>query len=55
MISHLFYADDALFVGEWKSSNFANLARILCCFHTTYGIKVKFHKSNVYGIGVFGE
>lgn len=28
-ISHLFYADDALFVGDWSCSNMKNLARIL--------------------------
>nr|KAJ0214953.1 hypothetical protein LSAT_V11C300147850 [Lactuca sativa] len=51
-ISHLFYADDAMFIGDWTSSNFINLARILRCFHASSGLKVNFHKSKVYGIGV---
>jgi hypothetical protein len=29
VVSHLLYADDAIFLGEWSSSNIANLARIL--------------------------
>lgn len=28
-LSHLLYADDALFLGEWSKRNVANLARIL--------------------------
>ena len=51
-ISHLFYVDDALFVGEWSQSNLKNLACILQCFHVTSGLKVNCHKSKVFGIGV---
>lgn len=50
MISHLFYADDALFVGEWSRSNLKNLARILKYFHVSSGLKVNFYKSKVFGI-----
>lgn len=50
-ISHLFYANDAIFVGHWSSSNFINLSRILRCFIVS-GLKVNFHKSHVRGIGV---
>nr|KAJ0191688.1 hypothetical protein LSAT_V11C800406980 [Lactuca sativa] len=31
ILSHLFYADDALFIGEWSRANLKNLARILRC------------------------
>ncbi|KAF5796291.1 putative RNA-directed DNA polymerase [Helianthus annuus] len=51
-ISHLLYADDALFVGEWSDENFHNLARMLRCFHLSSGLKVNFSKSKVFGIGV---
>ncbi|KAL4565722.1 hypothetical protein LXL04_029825 [Taraxacum kok-saghyz] len=51
-LTHLFYADDALFVGEWSCSNLKNLARILNCFNVVSGLKVNFHKSKVFGIGV---
>ena len=51
-ISHMFYSDDVMFMGKWSNSNFVNLARILRCFHASSGLKVNFHKSKVYGIGV---
>ncbi|XP_021971398.1 uncharacterized protein LOC110866562 [Helianthus annuus] len=51
-ISHLLYANDVLFVGEWTESNFNNLARMLICFHLTSGLKVNFSKSQLYGVGV---
>lgn len=51
-IPHLFYVDDITFVGDWTSSNFTNLARILRYFHASSGLIVNFHKSKVYGIGL---
>ncbi|KAL7594350.1 uncharacterized protein LOC111895781 [Lactuca sativa] len=51
VISHLFYVDEALFVGEWSRSNLKNLARILKCFHVSAGLRVNFHKSKVFGVG----
>ena len=52
VISHLFYADDALFIGEWSEDNIKNLARVLRCFHVSSGLKVNFNKSRVFGIRV---
>lgn len=52
VISHLFNADDALFIGEWNKGNIKNMALILRCFHVTSGLKVNFHKSRVFGIVV---
>nr|KAJ0217183.1 hypothetical protein LSAT_V11C300125490 [Lactuca sativa] len=49
-ISHLFYADDALFLGEWSKANINDLARILRCFYASLGLKVNFCKSQVFGI-----
>lgn len=51
-ISHLFYADDALIVGKWSSSNLKNITRILKCFHVVSGLKVNFNKSKMYGLGI---
>nr|KAJ0201237.1 hypothetical protein LSAT_V11C600300430 [Lactuca sativa] len=51
-ILHLFYADAALFVGEWSRDNIKNLSRVLRCFHVSLRLKVNFHKSRVFGIGV---
>ena len=51
LISHIFYADDALFVREWSKGNLKNLAAILKCFHVASGLKVNFRKSKVFGVG----
>ncbi|XP_023733277.1 uncharacterized protein LOC111881111 [Lactuca sativa] len=51
MVSHLFYADIALFIGEWTENNIKNLARILRCLHISSGLKVNFHKSKVFEVG----
>ncbi|GKC13710.1 RNA-directed DNA polymerase, eukaryota [Tanacetum coccineum] len=32
-LSHMFYADDAIFVGEWSDNNIATLVHVLDCFH----------------------
>ncbi|GJS36384.1 RNA-directed DNA polymerase, eukaryota, reverse transcriptase zinc-binding domain protein [Tanacetum coccineum] len=34
-LSHMFYADDAVFVGEWSESNLSSLVHVLDCFHKT--------------------
>ena len=51
-LSHLLYADDALFLGEWSKQNIKNLSRILHCFHVALGLRVNFNKSRVFGISV---
>lgn len=51
-VSHLFYADDAIFISDWSYSNFSDLSNILKCSHFSLGLKVNFHKSKVFGIGV---
>ncbi|XP_023772890.1 uncharacterized protein LOC111921539 [Lactuca sativa] len=51
-LSHPFYADDTLFMGDWSEDNIKNLARILRCFHVSSGLKVNFKKSRVFGIWV---
>ncbi|GKA58999.1 RNA-directed DNA polymerase, eukaryota [Tanacetum coccineum] len=51
-ISHLFYADDAMFIGKWSSSNVSTLVMMLHCFFLAFGIKINFNKSSLYGVGV---
>ncbi|KAJ0599248.1 putative RNA-directed DNA polymerase [Helianthus annuus] len=51
-LSHLFFADDAIFVGEWEEGNALNIVRILRCFFACSGLKINFSKSNLFGIGV---
>ncbi|GKC81805.1 RNA-directed DNA polymerase, eukaryota, partial [Tanacetum coccineum] len=52
MISHLFYADDAIFVGEWNDKNIQTLLNVLKCFYLASGLKINLHKSKLMGIGV---
>nr|GEU67212.1 RNA-directed DNA polymerase, eukaryota, reverse transcriptase zinc-binding domain protein [Tanacetum cinerariifolium] len=36
-ISHLFYADDAIFMGQWNQSNIDTITRVLEVFHRCFG------------------
>ncbi|GKA13291.1 hypothetical protein Tco_0692937 [Tanacetum coccineum] len=51
-ISYLFYADDAMFIGKWSSSNVNVLMMMLHWFFLESGLKVNVHKSSLYGLGV---
>ncbi|XP_071700547.1 uncharacterized protein [Rutidosis leptorrhynchoides] len=51
-ISHLQYADDMIFFGEWSITNLQNLFKLLKCFELTSGLKVNYQKSNLFGISV---
>ncbi|GJV49454.1 hypothetical protein Tco_1439666 [Tanacetum coccineum] len=51
-ISHLFYADDAIFIGKWSNSNVNVLMMMLHCFSLASGLKINVHKSSLYGVGV---
>nr|GEU39702.1 RNA-directed DNA polymerase, eukaryota [Tanacetum cinerariifolium] len=51
-ISHLFYADDAVFIGEWSDFNLDDIVKILKCFFLTLGLKNNIQKSQVLGVGV---
>nr|GEU64911.1 putative RNA-directed DNA polymerase, eukaryota, reverse transcriptase zinc-binding domain protein [Tanacetum cinerariifolium] len=52
LLSHLFYADDAVFVAEWNRSNISTIVRVLKCFHIALGLKINLSKSKLSGIGV---
>ncbi|KAJ0899055.1 putative RNA-directed DNA polymerase [Helianthus annuus] len=51
-LSHLIYADDVVFIGEWSIVNVNNLRRILRCFYLASGLKVNLDKCSIYGVGV---
>ncbi|GJV89336.1 RNA-directed DNA polymerase, eukaryota [Tanacetum coccineum] len=51
-LSHLFYADDVVFVGEWKDSNIHILLNVLKCFFLASGLKINLQKSKLMGLGV---
>ncbi|XP_071694692.1 uncharacterized mitochondrial protein AtMg01250-like [Rutidosis leptorrhynchoides] len=52
VISHLQYADDTIFFGEWSRRNARNLMYLLECFEKASGLKVNYFKSQLYGVGV---
>ncbi|GJT85895.1 RNA-directed DNA polymerase, eukaryota [Tanacetum coccineum] len=51
-LSHMFYADDAVFIGEWSESNITSLIHVLDCFHKVSGLKINMCKSKIMGIEV---
>ncbi|GJZ21181.1 RNA-directed DNA polymerase, eukaryota [Tanacetum coccineum] len=51
-ISHLFYADDAMFIGEWSDANLKGIINILQCFFLASGLRININKSQVLGVGV---
>ncbi|XP_022023674.1 uncharacterized protein LOC110923928 [Helianthus annuus] len=52
VISRLFYADDALIIGDWSVSNVRNMTRILRCFFLVSGLQINYNKSKLFGVGV---
>ncbi|KAF5757333.1 hypothetical protein HanXRQr2_Chr17g0825381 [Helianthus annuus] len=52
IISHLCYADDVAFLGEWAESNLKNLNSILRFLSMVTGFKVNLKNSYLYGVGV---
>ncbi|GKC54374.1 RNA-directed DNA polymerase, eukaryota [Tanacetum coccineum] len=51
-LSHLFYADDAVFIGEWSTDNLRNIMQMLHCFSLSSGMVINLKKSQLLGIGV---
>ncbi|GJZ27764.1 RNA-directed DNA polymerase, eukaryota [Tanacetum coccineum] len=51
-ISHLFYADDAMFIGDWSEGNLATILKTLKCFHLASGLQINILKSQILGVGV---
>ena len=49
VVSHLQYADDTIFFGEWTKENARSLMCILKCFEEVSGLKVNCKKSKLYG------
>lgn len=51
-VSHLQFADDALFLGKWSAGNATNLLHLIRCFGDTSWLNINLVKSKLYGIGV---
>nr|GEU65074.1 RNA-directed DNA polymerase, eukaryota [Tanacetum cinerariifolium] len=51
-LSHLFYADDAVFIGEWTNEKLRNIMHMLHYFSLSSGMVINLKKSQLIGIGV---
>ncbi|GJX12486.1 RNA-directed DNA polymerase, eukaryota [Tanacetum coccineum] len=51
-LSHLFYADDVVFVGKWDKLKFSTIVNVLKWFFLASGLKINIHKSKLMGIGI---
>nr|GFC81710.1 RNA-directed DNA polymerase, eukaryota, reverse transcriptase zinc-binding domain protein [Tanacetum cinerariifolium] len=51
-ILHLFYADDAIFMGQWSQCNIDTIIRVLDVFYRASGLRINTNKSNLMGISV---
>ena len=54
-LSHMFYADDVVFVGQWCNDNINTLVHVLECFYRASGLRINMSKSKILGIHVEGE
>ncbi|GKC49625.1 RNA-directed DNA polymerase, eukaryota, partial [Tanacetum coccineum] len=51
-LSHLFYANDAIFMGHWSDSNIDTIVQVLECFYRALGLRINMNKSKLIGISV---
>ncbi|XP_071674399.1 uncharacterized protein [Lolium perenne] len=50
-VSHLQYADDTLILIQGSDEDIANLKFLLMCFEDMSGLKINYHKSEVFVMG----
>nr|GEZ53826.1 RNA-directed DNA polymerase, eukaryota [Tanacetum cinerariifolium] len=55
MISHLFYADDAIFIGEWSHDNLKGIMHMLHYFSLMSGLSISLKKSHLLGVGILAS
>nr|GFA17485.1 RNA-directed DNA polymerase, eukaryota, reverse transcriptase zinc-binding domain protein [Tanacetum cinerariifolium] len=48
----MFYADDAVFVGQWSNGNISTLIYVLDCFYHASGLRINLSKSKIMGVNV---
>nr|GEY95876.1 RNA-directed DNA polymerase, eukaryota [Tanacetum cinerariifolium] len=51
-LSYLFYADDAVFIGEWSRGNLTGIMHTLRCFSLLSGLSINIKKSQLLGVGI---
>nr|GEV82679.1 RNA-directed DNA polymerase, eukaryota [Tanacetum cinerariifolium] len=49
-LSHLFYTDDVVFMGQWSDSNIGIIVKALECFYRASGLRINMNKSKLMGI-----
>nr|GEV61327.1 retrovirus-related Pol polyprotein from transposon TNT 1-94 [Tanacetum cinerariifolium] len=54
-MSHLFYADDAVYVSQWSERIISTLTHFLDCFYMASGLKINMSKSKITRIHVNNE
>nr|GEV50238.1 RNA-directed DNA polymerase, eukaryota [Tanacetum cinerariifolium] len=54
-LSHMFYVNDAVFVGQWSDSNINTLIHALDCFYRASGLRMNISKSKIMGVHVEGR
>nr|GEZ45630.1 RNA-directed DNA polymerase, eukaryota [Tanacetum cinerariifolium] len=54
-LSHMFYADDAVFIGHWNDSNINTLVNVLECFYRAFGLRINMCKSKIMRFNVEGD
>nr|GEZ01824.1 RNA-directed DNA polymerase, eukaryota, reverse transcriptase zinc-binding domain protein [Tanacetum cinerariifolium] len=54
-LSHMFYADDAVFVEQWCDGNINTLVHVLECFYRVSGLQINMSKSKIMGVHVEDE
>nr|GFA68840.1 RNA-directed DNA polymerase, eukaryota [Tanacetum cinerariifolium] len=51
-ISHLFYVDNAIIMGQWSQCNIDTIIRVLNVFYHASGLRINMNKSNLMGISM---
>nr|GEV43443.1 RNA-directed DNA polymerase, eukaryota [Tanacetum cinerariifolium] len=51
-LSHLFYADDVVFMGKWSDSNIDTIVNVLDCFYQASGLHIYMSRRKLMGIFV---
>nr|GEX25603.1 RNA-directed DNA polymerase, eukaryota [Tanacetum cinerariifolium] len=51
-LSHMFYPDDTVFVGQWCESNIITLVHVLEYFCMASGLRINMSKSKIMGVNV---
>nr|GFB67023.1 RNA-directed DNA polymerase, eukaryota, reverse transcriptase zinc-binding domain protein [Tanacetum cinerariifolium] len=51
-LSYMFYAADAIFMGQWSESNIDTIVKVLDCFNRASSLRINMTKSKLLGISV---